>query len=64
MEEDRRSFFQRSLAAGALTVGALAASTSEAQTPAQTPSKSLRKSSTGVFPEAFPQRLIMYVMLT
>ena len=44
MDEDRRSFFQRSsqLAAGALAVGALAASTSEAQAPAQTPSKKLK----------------------
>ena len=42
MEEDRRSFFQRSLAAGAFAVGALAASTSEAQAPAQTPSKRLK----------------------
>ncbi len=44
MDEDRRSFFQRSsqLAAGALAVGALASSTSEAQAPAQTPSKKLK----------------------
>jgi hypothetical protein len=45
MEEDRRSFFQKSsqLAAGALVMGALAASTSsEAQAPAQTPSKRLK----------------------
>jgi len=42
--EDRRSFLQKSgqLAAGVLTVGALAASTSEAQAPAQTPSKKLK----------------------
>ena len=42
MEEDRRTFLQKSgqLAAGALAVGALAASTSEA--PAQTPSKKLK----------------------
>ena len=42
--EDRRSFLQSSsqLAAGALAVGALAASTSEAQAPAQTPSKRLK----------------------
>jgi TRAP-type mannitol/chloroaromatic compound transport system substrate-binding protein len=42
--EDRRRFFQKSgqLAAGALAVGALAASTSEAQAPAQTPSKKLK----------------------
>jgi TRAP-type mannitol/chloroaromatic compound transport system substrate-binding protein len=42
--EDRRSFLQKSsqLAAGALTAGALAASTGEAQTPAQTPSKKLK----------------------
>ena len=35
MEEDRRRFFQKSsqLAAGAFAVGALAASTSEAQAP-------------------------------
>ena len=44
MEEDRRRFFQKSsqLAAGAFAVGALAASTSEAQAPAQTPSKKLK----------------------
>jgi len=42
--EDRRSFFKKSsqLAAGLLAVGALAASTSEAQAPAQTPSKKLK----------------------
>ena len=44
MDEDRRTFFQRSsqLAAGALALGALAASTSEAQAPTQTPSKKLK----------------------
>jgi hypothetical protein len=42
--ESRRTFLEKSsqLAAGALAVGALAASTSEAQTPAQTPSKRLK----------------------
>jgi len=42
--EDRRSFLQKSsqVAAGALAVGALAASSSEAQAPAQTPSKKLK----------------------
>ena len=42
--EDRRSFLQKSsqLAAGAFAVGAVAASNSEAQTPAQTPSKKLK----------------------
>jgi hypothetical protein len=44
MDEDRRSFFQRSsqLAAGALAIGALAPSAGEAQAPAQTPSKKLK----------------------
>jgi DsrE/DsrF/DsrH-like protein len=42
--ESRRTFLEKSsqLAAGALAVGALAASTSEAQAPAQTPSKRLK----------------------
>jgi hypothetical protein len=42
--ESRRTFLEKSsqLAAGALAVGALAASTSEAQAPAQTPSKKLK----------------------
>ena len=41
--ESRRTFFERSgQLAGALAVGALAASTSEAQAPAQTPSKKLK----------------------
>ena len=42
--ENRRTFLEKSsqLAAGALAVGALAASTSEAQAPAQTPSKRLK----------------------
>ena len=42
--ESRRSFLEKSsqLAAGALAVGALAASTGEAQAPAQTPSKKLK----------------------
>ena len=42
--ENRRAFFERSgqLAVGALAAGALAASTSEAQAPAQTPSKKLK----------------------
>ena len=42
--ESRRSFLEKSsqLAAGALAVGALAASTGEAQAPAQTPSKRLK----------------------
>ena len=44
MEQERRTFFQKSgqLAAGALAVGALTASTSEAQAPAQTPAKKLK----------------------
>ena len=42
--ESRRTFLERSreLVAGALAVGALAASPSEAQAPAQTPSKRLK----------------------
>ena len=42
--ESRRTFLERSreLLAGALAVGALAASPSEAQAPAQTPSKRLK----------------------
>ena len=42
--ESRRTFLGKSsqLAAGALAVGALAASTSEAQAPAQTPKKRLK----------------------
>lgn len=42
--EDRRSFLQMSsqLTAAALAAGALAASTTEAQSPAQTPSKKLK----------------------
>jgi TRAP-type mannitol/chloroaromatic compound transport system substrate-binding protein len=42
--ESRRTFLEKSsqLAAGALAVGALAASTSEAQAQAQTPSKRLK----------------------
>jgi hypothetical protein len=42
--ESRRTFFEKStqLAAGALAVSALAASTSEAQAPAQTPSRKLK----------------------
>jgi TRAP-type mannitol/chloroaromatic compound transport system substrate-binding protein len=42
--ESRRAFLEKSsqLAAGALAVGAVAASTSEAQAPAQTPSKRLK----------------------
>src|SRR5256712_14061962 len=42
--ESRRTFLEKSsqLAAGALAVGGLAASTSEAQAPAQTPSKKLK----------------------
>ena len=42
--ESRRSFLEKSsqLAAGALAVGALAASTGEAQAPAQAPSKKLK----------------------
>jgi len=42
--ESRRSFLEKSsqLAAGALSIGALAASPSEAQAPSQTPSKRLK----------------------
>ena len=42
--ESRRTFLEKSsqLAAGAFAVGALAASTSEAQAPGQTPSKRLK----------------------
>jgi DsrE/DsrF-like family len=42
--ESRRTFLERSrgLVAGALAVGALAVSSSEAQAPAQTPSKKLK----------------------